>query len=348
MGIELIERGVVDVLQQAISILNPSAAQGLLPTAVEHNVGIVARGVFSAGFLTGAVTADTPFAADDRRSWQSDDSKRATTLKAEALKSLTGPERSPAQLAIQYVLGLPGVSTVITGTGSWAHMGNIATVLPPLSEQTPQSLGRIGAAERGPGECMQQATDHRGSAHGSRSSCVLIAWLLLLLVVVATVFLGGGVSERYTAWRMQWVAAATARVLGVERDRVSVPKGQITVVLHAIDGSPVASIAADRAGRPHFVYLMDECIQAHCEPPGEEYPSDKFIETGRGLVSEFMAVRADQLTPAVIDIGEQGERIQIDFALPDSGNTLRISYASPLRRFSTIQLVEPEQAPEPD
>jgi len=177
---------------------------------------------------------------------------------------------------------------------------------------------------------------------------VLIAWLLLLLVVVATVFLGGGVSERYTAWRMQWVAAATARVLGVERDRVSVPKGQITVVLHAIDGSPVASIAADRAGRPHFVYLMDECIQAHCEPPGEEYPSDKFIETGRGLVSEFMAVRADQLTPAVIDIGEQGERIQIDFALPDSGNTLRISYASPLRRFSTIQLVEPEQAPEPD
>jgi len=136
MGIELIERGVVDVLQQAISILNPSAAQGLLPTAVEHNVGIVARGVFSAGFLTGAVTADTPFAADDRRSWQSDDSKRATTLKAEALKSLTGPERSPAQLAIQYVLGLPGVSTVITGTGSWAHMAeNIATVdCPPLSE----------------------------------------------------------------------------------------------------------------------------------------------------------------------------------------------------------------------
>lgn len=136
MGIELIERGVVDVLQQAISIINPSAAQALLPAAVEHNVGIVARGVFSAGFLTGAVTADTEFAADDRRSWQSDDSKRATARKAEALEPLTGPERSPAQLAIQYVLGLPGVSTVITGTGSWAHMAeNIATVdCPPLSD----------------------------------------------------------------------------------------------------------------------------------------------------------------------------------------------------------------------
>lgn len=136
MGVELIERGVVDVVQQAISIINPSAAIGLLPAAVEHNVGIVARGVFSAGFLTGAVTADTQFAADDRRSWQSDDSKRATVRKADALRPLTGPGRSPAQLAIQYVLGLPGVSTIITGTGSWAHMEeNIAAAeCPALTE----------------------------------------------------------------------------------------------------------------------------------------------------------------------------------------------------------------------
>ncbi len=175
-----------------------------------------------------------------------------------------------------------------------------------------------------------------------------IAWLLLLLIVLATVFFGGSVAERYVAWRMQRVAAATARALGVKRDRVSVPKGQITVVLHAVDGSPMASIAADRAGRPRFVYLMEECIQARCEPPGDEYPSDEFIETGRRLVSEFMGVPADQLTPAAIDTGEQGERIQIDFSLPDSENTLRISYATPLRRFGTIQLVEPERVPEPD
>lgn len=177
---------------------------------------------------------------------------------------------------------------------------------------------------------------------------MLIAWLVVLLTVLTTVFFSGSVPERYTAWRMQWVAAATAQVLGVERERVSVPRGQTTVVLHAVDGSPVAAIAADRAGRPRFVYLLEECIQARCEPPGDEYPSDEFMETGRRLVSEFMAVPADQLTPAVIDIGEQGERIQVDFSMPDAGDTLRISYATPLRRFSTIQLVEPEQAPEPD
>ena len=195
---------------------------------------------------------------------------------------------------------------------------------------------------------MQNAPDDRRPVHRSRLSCVPIAWLLLLLTVLATVFFGDDVAERYTAWRMQRVAAAAARVLGVARERVSVPKGQTTVVLHAIDGSLMASIAADRAGRPQFVYLMDECIQARCEPPGDEYPSDEFMEMGRGLVSEFMAVPADQLTPALIDIGEQGERIQIDFSVPDSEDTLRISYATPLRRFSTIQLVEPEQVPEPD
>jgi aryl-alcohol dehydrogenase-like predicted oxidoreductase len=124
------------VLQQAISIINASATEALLPAAVENNVGIVARGVFSAGFLTGTVNAETPFPADDRRSWQSDGGKRAGALKAEELQPLTGPDRSLAQLAIQYVLGLPGVSTVITGTGRWAHMAeNIAAVdCPPLTD----------------------------------------------------------------------------------------------------------------------------------------------------------------------------------------------------------------------
>ncbi len=135
MGIDLMRRGVVDVLQQAVSIINPAPAEALLPAAVTHNVGIVARGVFGAGFLTGAVTADDRFGNDDRRSWQSDESKRAMTAKAEALRSLTGPERSLAQLALQYVLQLPGVSTIIAGTGKWPHMQeNIAALdCPPLT-----------------------------------------------------------------------------------------------------------------------------------------------------------------------------------------------------------------------
>ncbi|MEN6544496.1 MAG: aldo/keto reductase [Armatimonadia bacterium] len=146
MGVDLIRRDAVDVLQQAISIIGPGAAEALLPAAVEHNVGIVARGVFGAGFLPGTLRPDAEFAKDDRRSWQQLESKQALAAKAEALRALTNPNRSLAQLAVQYVLQLPGVSTVIAGTSKWPHMQeNIATTdCPPL---TPDELAQIAAIQ---------------------------------------------------------------------------------------------------------------------------------------------------------------------------------------------------------
>ena len=129
MGVALIRSGAVDVLQQSICITDPGACAQLLPAAVEGKVGIVARGLFGAGFLTGAVTTATTFAPDDRRSWQGADYKTTMTERANALRAFTGPRRSPAQLAVQYVLQLKGVSTVIPGTTKWAHMTeNIAAL----------------------------------------------------------------------------------------------------------------------------------------------------------------------------------------------------------------------------
>ncbi len=137
MGVELMQRGVVDMLQQSISIIGPQAKDALLPAAVEHNVGIVARGVFGQGFLPGTLKPDAQFGDDDRRSWQKIEAKQALVAKAEALRELTGPERSPAQLCVQYVLQLTGVTTVIAGTSKWAHMEeNIAAVdCPPLTDE---------------------------------------------------------------------------------------------------------------------------------------------------------------------------------------------------------------------
>lgn len=136
MGVGLIRAGHVDVLQQSISIVDPGAAEHLLPAAEAYNVGIIARGVFGAGFLPGTVTAATEFSTDDRRSWQGMDHKQALAARAHALRALTGPDRSLAQLAVQYVLQLPGVSTIIAGTSKWEHMAeNIAAQdCPPLNE----------------------------------------------------------------------------------------------------------------------------------------------------------------------------------------------------------------------
>ena len=129
MGVALMQRGAVDVLQQSISITGSQGAAGLLSTAIECNVGIVARGVFGAGFLTGCVKPRDAFSPDDRRSWQGMENKLALGAKAERLLPFTGPKRSLAQLAVQYVLQLQGVSTVIAGTRQWAHMReNIAAL----------------------------------------------------------------------------------------------------------------------------------------------------------------------------------------------------------------------------
>jgi aryl-alcohol dehydrogenase-like predicted oxidoreductase len=145
MGVDLMQRGVVDVLQQSISIIGPEAQDALLPAALEHNVGIVARGVFGQGFLPGTLKPDQAFGRDDRRSWQSADSKEALAARAEALRALTGPERSLAQLCVQYVLQLPGVSTIIAGTSKWPHMAeNIAALdCPPLTDDELELIAQV-------------------------------------------------------------------------------------------------------------------------------------------------------------------------------------------------------------
>lgn len=150
MGVELMQRGVVDVLQQSISIIAPQASEALLPAAVEHNVGIVARGVFGQGFLPGTLNTDSEFGDDDRRSWQKAEARQALVAKADALRALTGPERSLAQLCVQYVLQLTGVTCVIAGTSKWSHMReNIAAVdAPPLTDEHLRLIAQVqGRAE---------------------------------------------------------------------------------------------------------------------------------------------------------------------------------------------------------
>ncbi len=145
MGVGLIERGVVDVLQQSINIIGSDATDALLPAAVEHNVGIVARGVFGQGFLPGTLKPDATFNDDDRRSWQSAESRQALAAKADALRALTGEQRSLAQLCVQYVLQLTGVTTVIAGTSKWPHMQeNLGAVdCPPLTDEDLRLIAQI-------------------------------------------------------------------------------------------------------------------------------------------------------------------------------------------------------------
>lgn len=142
VGCALIRQGAVDVLQQSISLQTPAAIAELLPAAAEKGVGIVARGVFGAGFLAGSLPADSAFAADDRRGWQNMESKRVLAEKGAALQALAGGTYTSAQLALLFVLQYPAVSTVIAGTSRWQHMReNIAALqAPPLTADLRRQL----------------------------------------------------------------------------------------------------------------------------------------------------------------------------------------------------------------
>ncbi|MBT3374727.1 MAG: aldo/keto reductase [Lentisphaerae bacterium] len=132
MGIDLIRRGLVDVFQVVLSLTDAHMAEELLPAAASAGVGIVARCAFGAGFLAGGIDETTPFAENDRRSWQTEASKRARADAARAFDFLTIEDRTPAQSCLKYPLSFAGVSTVIPGSKSVAHMReNAATTESP-------------------------------------------------------------------------------------------------------------------------------------------------------------------------------------------------------------------------
>ena len=100
------------------------------------------------GILTGKFTAETQFAAGDfRQNWQEDPDQRAVFLddleKVERLRPLADG-RSLAQLAVQFVLAHPAVSTVIPGAKSAQQIRETAQAgsLPPLTQD---ELARIAS-----------------------------------------------------------------------------------------------------------------------------------------------------------------------------------------------------------
>jgi aryl-alcohol dehydrogenase-like predicted oxidoreductase len=109
---------------------------GLLDVAAERKIGIIARTPLSFGFLSGAVTADTPFPpGDHRRRWPRAQLERwvegARAMNA-AADAPAGQTRS--QVALRFCLSFAAVSTVIPGilTPAEAEENGAASEFGPL------------------------------------------------------------------------------------------------------------------------------------------------------------------------------------------------------------------------
>ena len=128
-------------LQIDYSILNRTSEEDILPYCQANHIGVIVRGALAMGILAGKFTPETRFGEDDfRRQWHGNPDEYQVFLddlqKVDALQHLA-EGRSLAQLALQFVLANPAVSTVIPGVKNVAQaQANLQTgLLDPLDQK---------------------------------------------------------------------------------------------------------------------------------------------------------------------------------------------------------------------
>lgn len=142
-------------LQIDYSILNRTPEAEIFPYCLENNIGVIVRGPLAMGILAGKFSRDSRFVEGDfRQRWHDDPDEQQVFFedlaKVDALRPLA-QGRTLAQLALQFTLAHPAVTTVIPGAKTMAQLqDNLgAALLPPLSEDELGQIARITAAGGG-------------------------------------------------------------------------------------------------------------------------------------------------------------------------------------------------------
>jgi aryl-alcohol dehydrogenase-like predicted oxidoreductase len=87
------------------------------------DVAVIARVPFDEGSLTGTLTLESTWPADDWRStYFVPENLKASVAHADALKPLLPPGMSMAEMALRFILNNPDVSTIIPGMRKLRHV----------------------------------------------------------------------------------------------------------------------------------------------------------------------------------------------------------------------------------
>lgn len=122
-GVEAVRTGLVDCIQVIYNIFDQNPQDELLPACREHDVGVIARVPFDEGTLTGNITLESTWPAEDWRStYFVPENLRSSVAHADALKPLVPEGATMAEMALRFILGEPAVSTVIPGMRKLRHV----------------------------------------------------------------------------------------------------------------------------------------------------------------------------------------------------------------------------------
>lgn len=109
--------GRIHAIEPELSLLRRDALDDLLPYAAECGLGVVTYGSLAHGLLTGKFTASSPF-TDQRASDPEFQGERfrENLRRVEQLREIAGQtNRTPAQLALRWVIQQRGVSSAMAG-----------------------------------------------------------------------------------------------------------------------------------------------------------------------------------------------------------------------------------------
>lgn len=126
--LKTIETGLISSVQVIYNIFDQNPEDELFPLCKKMDVGIIARVPFDEGSLTGLLTYDTIFPADDWRStYFVPENLTSSVDHANALKPLIPEGMDMPEMALRFILSNPNVGTIIPGMRKIKHVqSNIA------------------------------------------------------------------------------------------------------------------------------------------------------------------------------------------------------------------------------
>jgi aryl-alcohol dehydrogenase-like predicted oxidoreductase len=121
--LKAIDTGLIDAIQVIYNIFDQAPEDKLFPVALEKNIAIIARVPFDEGSLTGTFTMETTFPPGDWRStYFVPENLKNTVERVEKLKPLVPQGQTMAEMALEFILHHPAVSTVIPGMRKEKHV----------------------------------------------------------------------------------------------------------------------------------------------------------------------------------------------------------------------------------
>jgi aryl-alcohol dehydrogenase-like predicted oxidoreductase len=127
-GVRAVRSGLVDAVQVIYNIFDQAPEDELFPACRENGVAVIARVPFDEGSLTGTLTRESHWPADDWRStYFVPENLESSVAHADALKPLVSAGMTMPEMALRFILSNPDVSTVIPGMRRARHVeANVA------------------------------------------------------------------------------------------------------------------------------------------------------------------------------------------------------------------------------